>query len=90
MSVDQVYDERLSARETSLAVGYRLQHNPVDDKIYCLKGNQTRKLVRNAWQILNKDFLMFSWIKTGRDSSFRTEASMRRKSECQCRLEYSL
>ena len=48
MSVDQVYDERLSARETSLAVGYRLQHNPVDDKIYCLKGNQTRKLVRNA------------------------------------------
>lgn len=33
------YEESKSARETELADGYRIQFDPTDDRLYCLKGN---------------------------------------------------
>ena len=43
MKVGMVYQEKESARTAELAKGYVVKLCPVEDKVYCLKGNQTRK-----------------------------------------------
>lgn len=39
------YTEKDSAKKSVVATGYRLHHHEADDKIYCLKGDQTGKKV---------------------------------------------
>ena len=69
------YVEKQSARESTLADGYSLKHNPEDDKIYCLLGNQTRKYTLVQLMYL---YRVYSGGKNGSDPKCPLEASYRR------------